>query len=385
MHTSRSLLLSLVACTLATFSTARAAELLTIGSEAPALDIEHWVQNGDGKFSPVTKFDKGKVYVVEFWATWCGPCIQSMPHLAQLQQTFADKGVQIVSISDEDLETVEAFLEREVPGASEPGDDAAAQTYRKLTSAYCLTTDPDQSSYRDYMEAAAQGGIPTAFIVGKDSRIDWIGHPMEMDEPLNAIVEDRWDREAFAKEVRERQEMEKAMQDIFAALQQEDYESALTQLDEVLAKKENMQFSLLKLQVLLAAEANEKANEWLKSLFKSAKGNPVNTGLVAWNIYEMSAQGRVSDKAIQATALKAAQASAASTEDVVEKASLLDTVAHFQFLAGDLAEAIATEQEAARIASPRDREFIENFLGELLEAREKAENAKDADQESADK
>ncbi|MFM7520921.1 MAG: hypothetical protein ACKO9B_10680, partial [Planctomycetota bacterium] len=45
-----------------------------VGSKAPALDIEHWVQkagrDADGKFSPVTEFEKGKVYVVEFWATW---------------------------------------------------------------------------------------------------------------------------------------------------------------------------------------------------------------------------------------------------------------------------------------------------------------------------
>ncbi len=90
------------------------ADLLTIGSNAPALDIEHWVQNGNGKFKPVTKFVNGKVYVVEFWATWCGPCIQSMPHLAKLQTEYADKGVQLISISDEDLETVEKFLDRPV-------------------------------------------------------------------------------------------------------------------------------------------------------------------------------------------------------------------------------------------------------------------------------
>lgn len=139
----------------------RAAEPLSIGSNAPALNIEHWVQDGNGKFKPVTKFANGKVYVVEFWATWCGPCIQSMPHLAKLQADFADKGVQIVSISDEDLETVEKFLERPVRApkkAKEDDADAKPQTYRELTSAYCLTTDPDQSSNRDYMEAAEQIG-----------------------------------------------------------------------------------------------------------------------------------------------------------------------------------------------------------------------------------
>jgi thiol-disulfide isomerase/thioredoxin len=137
---------------------------LTIGSPAPAIDIEHWVQDGEGKYKPVTEFKKDKVYVVEFWATWCGPCIMSMPHIAQLQADYADKDVQVISISDEDLDTVKEFLER---------DNGEGETFADVTKGYCLTTDPDKSVYADYMEAAGQNGIPTAFIVGKTSAIRW--------------------------------------------------------------------------------------------------------------------------------------------------------------------------------------------------------------------
>ena len=91
-------------------ASARADDLLTIGSDAPALDVEHWVQSGEGKFGKVTKFEKDKVYVVEFWATWCGPCVASMPHIVETQKKYAEKGVQIVSISNEPKETVEEFL-----------------------------------------------------------------------------------------------------------------------------------------------------------------------------------------------------------------------------------------------------------------------------------
>jgi len=73
-------------------SLAFADDTLTIGSKAPALDVEHWVQNGEGKFSKVTDFQKDKVYVVEFWATWCGPCVASMPHIVEMQKEYSEKG-----------------------------------------------------------------------------------------------------------------------------------------------------------------------------------------------------------------------------------------------------------------------------------------------------
>lgn len=352
----------------------RAAELLTVGSAAPALDIEHWIHGSEGKFKPVTKFEPGKVYVVEFWATWCGPCVASMPHLADLQNKLADKGVRIVSISDEELETVEKFLEREVRRGPEE-TEAKAQTYRELTSAYSLTTDPDQSSYRDYMEAAEQNGIPTAFIVGKDAKIEWIGHPMEMDDPLGAVLAGNWDREAYAKELKAQREAEMMMQQIFAKLQKQDFDGALQLIDEAAASRsDDLQLNMLKLQVLIVGEKPDAATAHLQGIYKQLAETPEATNMVAWNIYEMAAQGRVQPGALIENSIAATEKALETVEGEI-KASLLDTLAHLQALGGNVDKALELEEEALKLSGDRDREFIQGYLKELQELKQgKTEN-----------
>ncbi|GIW98888.1 MAG: redoxin domain protein [Pirellulaceae bacterium] len=347
-------------------------DLLTVGAEAPPLAVEHWISNGNGKFKPVTKFEPGKIYVVEFWATWCGPCIQSMPHLAQLQKEYADKGVQIISISDEDLETVQEFLKRETPqaeAAEESGVAVAdgqqvAKTFGELTSVYCLTTDPDGSSQRDYMEAAAQNGIPTAFIVGKDGKIEWIGHPMELDGPLAQVVAGTWDREAFAAELRKQQEAEKAMQDVFKLLQKQDFDGALKKLDELIAKNDSLQLKVLKLQILLASEKTDQAVAHLESLYKDLESSPETINMIAWNLYQMAEAGQSPGEKVLAS-IEQELRRAIDKLTGEEKASALDTLAHLLHAAGKLDEAIAVEKQALQFAGDRDRDFITEFLKEL--------------------
>lgn len=201
---------------------------LTIGSVAPSLDIEHWVHDGGGAFKPVKEFAKGNVYVVEFWATWCGPCRQCMPHLAELQTKYGKK-VQIISVSDEDLETVNEFLQSKASGEE-------GKTFNDITKAYCLTTDPDESVKKSYMEAAAQNGIPCAFIVGKDQKIEWIGHPVEMDDVLAQVVEGKWNRELFAKDFTIQQQTQKVMMEVMRLAQKGELEPAIAKIDAFLVE-----------------------------------------------------------------------------------------------------------------------------------------------------
>jgi thiol-disulfide isomerase/thioredoxin len=353
-------------------ASARADDLLTIGSDAPALDVEHWVQNGEGKFGKVTKFEKDKVYVVEFWATWCGPCVASMPHIVETQKKYAEKGVQIVSISNEPKETVEEFLDRKVPRSEKE------MTFRDLTKSYCLTTDPDGSVNESYMEAAGQNGIPCAFIVGKDGKIEWIGHPMQMDEPLKSVVEGKWDRKAFADEFKEQQEAEalqmKVQQQVGLLLRDKKFKEALEKFDELTAPVKSpemkLQFAMMKLRLhQIASSEQSEVAKTLKDTLAMASKDPMMSNQVAWTVWEMTEQGQLKkDKELLGEALKVAQAAADKLEGE-PKAMTLDTVAHLNYGLGNIADAIKAQKAA--IAIMGDKDEYKAFLEELEEEANK--------------
>jgi thiol-disulfide isomerase/thioredoxin len=143
---------------------------LKVGDAAPSLSVEKWV-----KGEPVTGFEKGRVYVVEFWATWCGPCIASMPHMTELQAQYKDQ-VTVISVTSADpkntLDKVEAMVK-------DKGDEGMG---------YTVAWDKGRETNDAYMKAAGQNGIPCAFIVDAESKVAWIGHPRRMDEKLAEVV-----------------------------------------------------------------------------------------------------------------------------------------------------------------------------------------------------
>lgn len=345
---------------------------LTIGSKAPELDIEHWISTGDPTAKPVQKFEPGKVYVVEFWATWCGPCVASMPHLAELQRKYKDQGVRIISVSDEDLSTVESFLKRKVPAgilkSIEEDETEKSITFGELTSAYSLTTDPDQSVYSEYMEAAGEDGIPTAFIVGKQGMVEWIGHPMEMDEPLQKIIADQWDRNKFIEERAEQQAVQQAIMQVYESLQEGKIELALSQLEKLIDSSQNKDLTaglrMMQLDLLIQIDPPKAVNVLRNAL--SNLEDPQLLNAMAWSVVELKQADEAQE--LDSDLLKLAiQTAEKSVRLAPEDGMILDTLAHLVYLDGQLDRAIDLQTRVVKLA-PEIEQFKE-FLKELKEEK----------------
>lgn len=84
---------------------------LQIGESAPPLRLAEILQAPQGADATWEKL-RGKVVVLDFWATWCGPCVASLPHWNELTLKFQDQPVVFIAISDENKDVVTSFLKR---------------------------------------------------------------------------------------------------------------------------------------------------------------------------------------------------------------------------------------------------------------------------------
>ena len=126
--------LTLVLATLA--GTATLWALPAKGTPAPPLDSLMLLQAPAGAKADWASL-KGKVVVLEFWATWCSPCVASLPHINQLIESLDSTKFQFLSIDDEDQKSIQTFLNKKKP-LGWFGVDAAGSVY----AAYGISSRP---------------------------------------------------------------------------------------------------------------------------------------------------------------------------------------------------------------------------------------------------
>jgi thiol-disulfide isomerase/thioredoxin len=230
---------------------------LSLGDLAPKLATQEFV-----KGQPVKEFARGKFYVVEFWATWCAPCSESIPHLTKLQKE--DKDVTFIGVSiDDDTAAVKPFVDK-------MGDK---MDYRVAIDAH---DGGNGLMAQSWLAASGQEGIPAAFVVNGDGHIAWIGHPGDIEEPLAQIIAGKWDLVAKATEYKKAVAHARAIAQLQAQLgsllKTKKTTEALNLLDDASKKMElNDELTLTQLALVAGPENNSaRALAIAKPLYEKA-------------------------------------------------------------------------------------------------------------------
>jgi thiol-disulfide isomerase/thioredoxin len=124
-----------------------------VGSIPPEVSANDWLNTEN---TPTLAGLKGKVVVVEFWATWCGPCVAGIPHLNKIHEEYGPKGLVLLSFTDQSKTGIENFM-------------------KDKPMKYVLGTGSELAS--EY----GVRGIPHAFIIGRDGKVAWHGNPNDKD------------------------------------------------------------------------------------------------------------------------------------------------------------------------------------------------------------
>jgi len=332
-----------VACGLVASISAAQLQALELGDQAPPLKIKEWVK---GKPVDLEQVRGNKVVVIEFWATWCGPCVASIPHLTDLQRKFKTE-VVVVGATTEDpmnsLKKVQNFVRKQ-------GD--------KMD--YTVAFDEGRATARAYMDAMDISGIPTAFVIDREGRLVWVGSPFaNLDEVVVQAIGGKIDLAQMKRLHQARRAMDLAMglEDWSGALDAIDsYEDIAEPGEAELAELDWKRFECLAKNRRTRKKARPMGQRLVKQCGMAAVLNQY-----AWEMLTDRDYGKKFDKLALAAAEKAHELSGG------DEPGIIDTLARAKFVAGDVAEAIKLQEQAVAKADKEDREIYEEALAEYQE------------------
>ncbi len=257
-----------------------------IGEKAPPITVSKWMNRQPpalpGKEPAADKSDKtaGKVdakegdkdiaqdgrkyvFVVEFWATWCGPCWKSIPHLAELHRKYEKDGLIIIGVSNEEPETIAEFMKSKKAGKS-------------IDMPYFVAADDENAATDAWMEDIE--GIPHAFVVNREGIVVWQGNPLDtakLDSTIEQVLAGKFDIEAAKKEAAIDKQYQKLMADLQAAFIARKEDAIFKLLDEMISlKPAELHAYMIKRMMLVEFEKSDKLADWNAKIWDAFKDDP---------------------------------------------------------------------------------------------------------------
>ena len=305
---------------------------IEVGDKAPTLKgVKSWY-NGE----VLDPGAEGKITILDFWATWCGPCRDSIPHLNDLYDQYKSEGVVIAGITNEGKDKVDPFLKR-------------------LPMHFPVGMDTRGTTKRTYM--AGRDGIPQAFLIDKKGIVVWEGHPMDgLDNVLAQVVAGTWSVEKALSGGKVRKQKEQLQQELMAMMMEKDTDGALGILDKLAEIDPNPAgVALFRAQLLMEEGRAGEAQQAFRKVMRDSNDSPEVLGEIAWNVLQFPRQHRDlkiaidgAERAVELTGRK--------------KLEHLETLALSLYYLGDLDGAAKIQQEAVDKAGDRNREGFEESL-----------------------
>jgi thiol-disulfide isomerase/thioredoxin len=148
--------IALLTAVLATHANA-AVSVPAIGSVPPEFGGTTFYNLPAGVAKITLADERGKVVLIDFWATWCNPCVATIPHAVDLYRRFHAQGLEVIGHTDASSENLDAFIAAKgIP--------------------YIISVGPDIGGAFGVTE------IPHAILIGRDGKVAWQGPPGDLTE-----------------------------------------------------------------------------------------------------------------------------------------------------------------------------------------------------------
>jgi len=323
---------------------------LMVGDPAPALAVSDWV-----KGQKIERFEKGQIYVVDFWATWCGPCLESIPHLTALQKKHGDKVRMIgINVWENAPEKVPAFVEK--MGAKMDyvvAQDLVPPFPKDVKSKPRFALENGRSS-QNWLVASGweENGIPVVFVIDRDGRIAWIGDGWGggLDAPLEKVVDGAWDTSAYAAEYSKRAPIDKRVRamtrEMNTVYNAKDFDGALAKAEEIMTlDPAQVHLAGFKFEVLLTNKGDrESAYSYAREQLKANSSYPALSQM-AWVIVFGDGRNQPADLELAAVLAERANGLSGGT-----RPGICNILARIAFLRGDAVKAAELQAKAVELA-----------------------------------